>query len=85
MSLAELNYIFTEKEFLVVIHVVNKFRHYITRYPIVLYIDHSTIMYLANKPITNGRVTRWLTLLQEFDITIKDQPGKENPIADFLS
>jgi hypothetical protein len=24
-------------------------------------------------------------LLQEFDITIKDRPGKENPVADFLS
>jgi hypothetical protein len=23
-----------------------------------------------NKPITNGRVTRWLLLLQEFDITM---------------
>jgi len=33
----------------------------------------------------NGRVTRWLILLQEFDITIKDRPGKENPVADFLS
>ena len=85
LSPAELNYTITEKEFLVVIHVVNKFRHYITEYPIVLYTDHSAIKYLANKPITNGRVTIWLILLQEFDITIKDRPGKENHVADFLS
>ena len=38
-----------------------------------------------NKPITNARVTRWLLLLQEFDITIVDKPGKENVVADFLS
>ena len=63
LSPAELNYIVTEKEFLVVIHVVNKFRHYITGYPIILYTDHSSIKYLANKPITNGRITRWLILL----------------------
>ena len=50
-----------------------------------MYTDHSAIKYLANKPVTNARITRWLILLQEFDITIKDQPGKENPIADFLS
>ena len=37
------------------------------------------------KPITNARVTRWLLLLQEFDITIVDRPGKENVIADFIS
>ena len=38
-----------------------------------------------NKPITNGRVTRWLLLLQEFNITIIDRSGKENLVADFLS
>ena len=38
-----------------------------------------------NKPITSGRITRWLLLLQEFNITIIDKPGKENMVADFLS
>ena len=38
-----------------------------------------------NKPVTNVRVTRHLLLLQEFDITIIDRPGKENVVADFLS
>eukprot|EP00253_Pinus_taeda_P005869 PITA_05869 len=85
LSPTELNYIVTEKEFLAVIHAVNKFRHYITGYPVILYTDNSAIKYLANKPITNGRITRWLILLQEFDITMKDRPGKENPVADFLS
>eukprot|EP00253_Pinus_taeda_P027785 PITA_27785 len=85
LSPAELNYNVTEKEFLAVIHAINKFRHYITGYPVILYTNHSTIKYLENKPITNGRITRWLILLQEFDITIKDRPGKENPVADFLS
>ena len=73
LSPTELNYTVTEKEFLAVIHVVNKFRHYITGYPAILYTNHSTIKYLANKPITNGRITRWLILLQEFDITIVDR------------
>jgi hypothetical protein len=47
---AELNYTVTEKEFLAVIHAINKFRHYITGYPVILYTDHSAIKYLANKP-----------------------------------
>jgi hypothetical protein len=85
LSLDELNYIVTEKDFLVVIHAINKFCHYITGYPVILYIDHSAIRYLANKPITNGWVTRWLLLLQEFDITIKDRPWRENLVTDFLS
>src|SRR5699024_5616065 len=64
---------------------VNKFRHYITDYPVMLYIDHFAIKYLANKPVTNAIITRWLILLQEFDITITDRPGKKNPVANFLS
>ena len=38
-----------------------------------------------NKPVTNGRVTRWLLLLQEFNISVLDRPGKQNTVADFLS
>jgi hypothetical protein len=63
LNLAELNYTVTEKEFLVVIHAINKFPHYITGYLVILYTNHSAIRYLANKPITNGRVMGWLLLL----------------------
>ena len=38
-----------------------------------------------NKPITNGRITRWLLLLQEFNITIINRPEKEKLVANFLS
>lgn len=85
LSLAELNYIVTEKEFLVVVYVTNKFHHYITWYHVFIHIDHAAIWYLMNKPITNTRVTRWLLLLQEFDITIIDKPRKDNVATDFLS
>ena len=38
-----------------------------------------------NKPVTNARITRWLLLLQEFDITVIDRHGKQNVVADYLS
>jgi len=85
MTPAELNYTVTEKEFLAVIYAINKFRHYITGYSTFVHTDRSAIKYLMNKPITNARVTRWLLLLQEFDITIVDRPGKENVVVDFIS
>jgi hypothetical protein len=85
MTPAELNYTVTEKEFLAVIYAINKFRHYIISYSTLVHTDHSTIKYLMNKPITNARFTRLLLLLQAFDITIVDRPGKENVVADFLS
>lgn len=74
-----------EKYFLVVIYAINKFRHYITGYPTFVHTDHATIGYLMNKLVTPGRITRWLLLLQEFDIAIVDKPRKDNVVADFLS
>jgi hypothetical protein len=72
LSPAELNYTITEKEFLEVVHAINKFRHYITGYKVFIHTNHSTIIFLMNKPITNGRVTRWLLLLQKFNIIVLD-------------
>lgn len=59
----ELNYKITKKELLVFICSINKFRHYIIGYQIVVHIDHSTIRFLMNKLNTGGRIIRWLLLL----------------------
>ena len=64
LSPAELNYTVTEKELLEVVHAINKFHHYITGYEVFVHTDHSGIIFLMNKPITNGQVDRWLLLLQ---------------------
>lgn len=81
----EYNYIVTEKEFLVVMYSINKFRHYITGYEVFIHTNHSTIRFIMIKPITNGRITRWLLLLQDINITIIDKPSKQNLVEDFLS
>lgn len=75
----------TEKELLVVVHSLNKFRHYITGYQTFVHTDHATIKYLMNKPDVNAQIIIWLLLLQQFDLTIVDKPGKENVYVDFLS
>jgi hypothetical protein len=85
LSPTKLNYTVTEKEFLAFVDAINKFRHYITGYEVFVHTNYFAIRFLMNKPITNGRVTRWLLLLQEFNITVLDQPGKDNVVDDFLS
>jgi len=84
LTLAELNYTVTEKEFLAVVYTINKVKNYIIEYEVFIHTDHSTIRFLMKKPITNGRITKWLLLLQEFNITIVYKPSKENQVADFL-
>jgi hypothetical protein len=81
----KINYIVTKKEFLAIIHAINKFCHYIIGYHVIIHIDHVSIKYLMNKPITHGRVTRWLLLLQEFDITIVEKTRKDNIVSNFIS
>lgn len=85
LSLAERNYTMSEKELLVVVYAINKFRRYIIGYKIFIHTDHVAIRYLMNKAIVAGRIIRWLLILQEFDITIVNKPGKDNVVSDFLS
>eukprot|EP00253_Pinus_taeda_P029982 PITA_29982 len=85
LSKVELNYTVAEKEFLAVMHSLNKFRHYIIGYQTFVHTGHAAIRYLMNKPNVNAHIIRWLLLLQQFDLTILDKHGKENVVADFLS
>ena len=38
-----------------------------------------------NKPAILGRLSHWFLLMQKFDITIVEKPGKANLVADLLS
>ncbi|GJR71388.1 reverse transcriptase domain-containing protein [Tanacetum coccineum] len=47
--------------------------------------DHSTLKYLLAKQDAKPRLLRWILLLQEFDVIIRDKKGVENLAADHLS
>ena len=82
---AQRNYTTTEKEFLAVVYALDKFRAYLVGSFIIIFIDHSTLKYLLIKQDAKARLIRWVLILQEFNLQIKDKKGVENVVADHLS
>ena len=82
---AQSNYTTTEKEFLVVVFALEKFRSYIVGSSVTIFTNHASLKYLLSKQDTKPRLTRWILLCQEFNLTIKDKKGVENVVADHLS
>ncbi|KAL9357301.1 hypothetical protein Peur_050554 [Populus x canadensis] len=85
LNSAQMNYTTTEKELLAVVFACEKFRSYLVGSPVIVFSDHAALKYLLSKKDSKARLVRWILLLQEFDITIKDKKGIENVVADHLS
>ena len=81
---AQKNYTTTEKELLAVVYALEKFRAYLVGSGIFIFTDHSALKYLLTNQNAKVRLIRWVLLLQEFNLQIKDKKGVENVVADRL-
>ncbi|XP_070014521.1 uncharacterized protein [Nicotiana sylvestris] len=81
---AQLKYTATEKEILAVVFSFDKFWSYLIGSKVIIYTDHAEIRYLIEKE-SKPRFIRWVLLLKEFDLEIRDRKGTENQVADHLS
>ena len=81
----QMNYTTTEKELLAAIFALDKFHSYLIGSFAIVYSDHAYVRYLMSKQDVKLRLIRWIFLLQEFNLTIKDKKGAENVVADHFS
>ena len=82
---AQENYSTTEKEMLDIVFACEKFTPYILGSHVIVHTDHAAIKYLMSKKEAKPRRIRWVLILQEFDLEIKDKKGCDNVIADHMS
>nr|GEZ48885.1 reverse transcriptase domain-containing protein [Tanacetum cinerariifolium] len=85
MTDVQAHYTTTEKELLAVMYAFEKFRPYLVLSKSIVYTNHSALKYLFNKQDAKPRLLRWVLLLQEFNIIVRDKKGAENLAIDHLS
>ena len=67
-----------KKEILAVVFAIDKFRSYLVGAKVIVYTDHAALKYLLMKKDAKLRLIRWILLLQEFDLQIKNKKAVEN-------
>jgi hypothetical protein len=70
---------------LAIVFALDKFRSHLLGSKVIIYLDHVALKYLFSKKDAKSRLIRWILLLQEFDIEIRDKKDSENVVVDHLS
>ena len=81
----ESNYSIVEKEALAVVWGINHFCPYLLGRNCLVVTDHKSLQYLYNFKHPNGRLVRWILVLQEYDFEVKYRSEDQNTFADALS
>ncbi len=67
------------------IHVVERFLHYLLGNSFIFYVDHQTLLYLVKKLVVTSRNDCQLLLLQEFDFKVIYKPRRAHFLPNHLS
>ncbi|GJY74979.1 reverse transcriptase domain-containing protein [Tanacetum coccineum] len=75
LNSAQQKYTLTEKDLMAVVFAFDKFKSYLILSKTIAHTDHSALKHLFKKQDAKPCLIRWILLLQEFDIEIKDRKG----------
>jgi len=87
MQLAKRNYKIYNKELLVIVKALTKWRQYLldVTEKFEVWTDHENLKYFWELHELNGRQVKWYLKLQDYDFILWYIPGKINKKADVLS
>ncbi|GJY95538.1 reverse transcriptase domain-containing protein [Tanacetum coccineum] len=85
MNEAQESYTTTKKELLAIVFAFDKFCQYLVISKTIVFTDHFALRYLFTKQDAKSYLIRWILLLQEFNIEIRDKKDAKNLAADHLS
>ncbi|RDX97068.1 hypothetical protein CR513_20194, partial [Mucuna pruriens] len=80
MDPAQLNYT-TKKELLAIVFALDKFPSYLIGSKIIVFSNHVALRFLLKKSDAKPQLIRWMLLLQEFNIVIRDKKDICNFVA----
>ena len=85
LNAAECNYPIHEKELLVIVRALKKWRVDLLGSPFTVYTDHCTLEHFLLQQDLSRRQARWQELLSQYDFMIEYIKGEDNTVADALS
>jgi hypothetical protein len=81
----ELLYNIYDKEMLVIMHALAKFRQYLVGARFVVKSNHNNLKYLLEQKDLNARQHKWVRRIQAYVFDIEFVKGKNNVVVDALS
>jgi hypothetical protein len=82
----ELNYSHVEKLVLAAVHVVQWFRHYILLRKTTVIVIVNLFQYVLTRRVIGGKISRWIVILQEFDLDFVSVKSKKSLVfAELIS
>ena len=85
LNQAEKAYPATKLECLAIVWAVAKFRPYLMATPFEVYTDHYALQWFKTMRTGSALLHRWSAALEEYDFTVKHQPGKAQTHVDGLN